>query len=334
MINPFKPKTIVSASSVKRPYAIGFLLVDGFSLMSFASACEPLRVANLISDKNLYHVRNVPVMGSQAESSNGVLVKASAQIGENVDFDLVFVIGDNSSADIYNVRVMQWLQLLSRSGVALGGVGAGVLMLAKAGLLDGYTFVLHDKYAEGLIRVQASFKRVQELFFVDRDRYSCVGGAAAIDMMHALIESHHGEKLAEDVSEYLLFNKARRSGNISQSDIKKRFGVDRQPILLAIEAMHNNLNVPYSLEDISKCAGVGTRQLNRLFRENNNCGTMQFYLKLRLEEACELLERTVLPVMKIAGSCGFKNTAHFAKVFKKEFGKSPSIWREEHSEKL
>ena len=37
-----------------RPQTIGFLLVPGFALMSYAAAIEPLRAANLISGKELY----------------------------------------------------------------------------------------------------------------------------------------------------------------------------------------------------------------------------------------------------------------------------------------
>lgn len=317
----------------KRPFEIGFLLIDGFSLMSFASCVEPLRVANLISDNSLYNVRNVPTMGSQAESSNGALIKANTQIGENVDFDLVIVIGDNSKVDVNILRVNQWLHLLTKRNVTLGGVGAGVLMLARAGLMDGYTFALHDEYVEDLARLKPNFKRVNELFYMDQKRISCKGGASAIDMMHALIESHHGANFAESVSEALLFNKQRRTGNISHLEIGKKFGVSQKSIVLTIDAMLNNMNVPLTLDELSEIAFVGPRQLNRLFKENKNSGTMQFYLKLRLEQSCRLLENTTEPIVEIASSCGFKKSAHFAKVFKAEYGCTPTDYRKKAFEK-
>lgn len=327
----FSSKLIAPTTQLQRPYEIGFLLVDGFSLMSFASASEPLRVANLISGKNLYNVRNVPIMGSLAESSNGVLVKASAQIGENVDFDLLIVIAEPGSADLKNLRVMQWLQLLSKRGVALGGVGAGALLLANAGLMEGRAMALHDEcinIAEGAL---ARLKRSKDLFVIDEERCTCVGGTSAIDMMHSLIEMHHGEDLATNVSELLSQNKARRQGNLSHLEIRKQFNIGSMPELLAIEAMLENVSEPFSLAALSVAAKVGTRQLNRLFQQSQNCGTMQFYKGIRLDEANKLIANTVLPIAEIARLTGFVSSAHFAKAFRDKFGKQPSVWRSETS---
>jgi transcriptional regulator GlxA family with amidase domain len=36
------------------PLSVGFLLVPGFALMSYAAAVEPLRAANLLSGRTLY----------------------------------------------------------------------------------------------------------------------------------------------------------------------------------------------------------------------------------------------------------------------------------------
>ena len=38
------------------PYKIGFLLLEGFALMSFSAVVEPLRAANLIAKKELYEI--------------------------------------------------------------------------------------------------------------------------------------------------------------------------------------------------------------------------------------------------------------------------------------
>jgi transcriptional regulator GlxA family with amidase domain len=39
------------------PQEIGFILVPGFALMSFASACEPFRAANDLAGRPLYRQR-------------------------------------------------------------------------------------------------------------------------------------------------------------------------------------------------------------------------------------------------------------------------------------
>ena len=40
-----------TAPARRAPQTVGFLLVPGFALMSYAAAVEPLRAANLISGK-------------------------------------------------------------------------------------------------------------------------------------------------------------------------------------------------------------------------------------------------------------------------------------------
>ena len=60
---------------------IAFLLINGFALMSYAAAIEPLRAANLLSGRELYRWRHVSVDGETAEASNGTRV---SMIPENL----------------------------------------------------------------------------------------------------------------------------------------------------------------------------------------------------------------------------------------------------------
>ena len=75
-----------------KPFRVGFLLIDGFALMSYSAAVEPLRAANLLADRELYAVEHLPVVGGQSVSSSGAIVKATAHLGERVDFDLLLVV--------------------------------------------------------------------------------------------------------------------------------------------------------------------------------------------------------------------------------------------------
>ena len=54
------------------PQIFAFLLVDGFALMSFASAVEPLRAANTLAGREVYRVICVSHDGGPVTSSVGV----------------------------------------------------------------------------------------------------------------------------------------------------------------------------------------------------------------------------------------------------------------------
>src|SRR3970040_2887833 len=57
-----------------RAQSVGFLLVPGFALMSYAAAVEPLRAANLISGRELYRWWHAAPGGAPVTASNGVAI--------------------------------------------------------------------------------------------------------------------------------------------------------------------------------------------------------------------------------------------------------------------
>ena len=54
--------------------SIGFLLIDGFALMSYSSVIEPLRAANLLSEKKLYKFINFSINRSAKSSSDAIMM--------------------------------------------------------------------------------------------------------------------------------------------------------------------------------------------------------------------------------------------------------------------
>ncbi len=81
-------------------------------------------------------------------------------------------------------RVLQWLRHLARRGVKLGGVSGGPVILAAAGLMNGYRMTVHWEHAPSLVEISPSLQLEKSIFVIDRDRYTCAGGIAALDMMH------------------------------------------------------------------------------------------------------------------------------------------------------
>jgi len=61
-------------------FRVGLVLIDDFPLMAYASAVEPLRAANLLSEQPRYHIRHIPLSGARSASSTGAMVGADAFI--------------------------------------------------------------------------------------------------------------------------------------------------------------------------------------------------------------------------------------------------------------
>jgi transcriptional regulator GlxA family with amidase domain len=53
----------------EKPQVVGLLLVPGFALMSYACVVEPLRAANLLAGRELYHWVHISVRDPVATAS-------------------------------------------------------------------------------------------------------------------------------------------------------------------------------------------------------------------------------------------------------------------------
>ena len=71
----------------------GFLLVPNFTLLAYSSAIEPLRMANMISNEELYRWHTLSADGEPVASSSGVRIPADRSIDEDTPANAVFVCG-------------------------------------------------------------------------------------------------------------------------------------------------------------------------------------------------------------------------------------------------
>jgi AraC family transcriptional regulator, glycine betaine-responsive activator len=66
----------------QRPDRFVFLLLDNFTLIAFASALEPLRIANRMAGRPLYEWIVASEGGGPVACSNGTLIAATAGLDE------------------------------------------------------------------------------------------------------------------------------------------------------------------------------------------------------------------------------------------------------------
>lgn len=311
-----------------RPFRIGFLLIDGFALMSYSAAVEPLRAANLLAGRELYTVEHLPVIGGQSVSSSGAIIRATSHLGERVDFDLMLVVAGGDPARFSDPRIFQWLRHLARRGVQIGGVSGGPVVLARAGIMAGRRMTVHWEHARILAELDPALLLERNLYVIDRDRLTCAGGTAALDMMHALITDHHGADFARRVSDWFVHTEIRPAGGPQRAGPVERYGTSNPSVLQAIELMENHIADPLALDQLARLCNLGARQLNRLFRAKLGRSTMAYYRGLRLDKADNLLSQSTLNVTDVALATGFANSAHFSDSYRRKFGRSPSSRRQ------
>ena len=306
---------------------IGVLPISGFALMSYASCAEPFRAANLLSRQPLYDLINISTDGKPVQSSGAASVTPQAKVGDILDLDYLFVIAGGDPASFRDRKVLNWLRRLARFGVRLGGVSGGPVILARAGLMEGYRMTVHWEHAEALIEISPNLLIEHTLFVIDRDRVTCAGGTAPMDLMHTLIAQHHGSVFARLVSDWFLHTEIRPPVGPQRGGLVERVGVTNAAILDAVKMMESHVADPLSLEHLAVSAGISPRQLNRLFNQKLGRSTMGYYRDLRLDKAQVLLRNSALSLTEIALATGFSSSSHFSRAFSALHNQSPSSLR-------
>ena len=311
-----------------QPTTVGFLLVPGFALMSYAAAVEPLRAANQLSGQVLYRWWHAAPGKGPVAASNGVAIIPDFTPKDAAAADLVFVCAGGNPATFDDRATFAWLRKLARQGVTIGGISGGPYILARASLLDGRRATLHWEHAASFHEAFPQVDVVPSLFVLDADRITCSGGVSALDMMVALIARDHGHDLAAAVGEWFLLTHIREGMGPQRMDLRHRLGVSDENLLAVLRAMEANLESPKPRGDLARLAGVSLRQLERLFRDRLGRGMHAHYLALRLDRARQLLRETSLPVLDVALATGFGSASQFSRAFARSFGEPPSRYRE------
>jgi transcriptional regulator GlxA family with amidase domain len=298
--------------------------------MSYAATVEPLRAANLLSGRKLYDVTHFGTEARAAQSSGHAVAPVDTLINKAGPLDYLFIVAGGDPASYRDTGIFGWLRRLSRAGVTLGGVSGGPVILAQAGLMAGRRMTVHWEHAAALAEADPDLLIERTLYVIDRDRLTCAGGTAPLDLMHALIAMHHGGDFARLVSDWFMHTEVRPAFGPQRSGLAERIGTSNKTVLDAVSAMEANVAEPLPLAALARIAGVTPRQLNRLFAEHVGQSTIGYYTQVRLDTARRLLRNSSLSVTEVAMATGFATPAHFATRFRQAFGRPPSAMRPRH----
>ncbi len=307
-------------------YRVGILPIAGFALMSYACTVEPLRAANLLSRRRLYDIVHFGD-SRQTDSSGTASVERSHATGEIVDLDLLLVVAGGDPFSYRDPAVFAWLKQMARRGVTIGGVSGGSVILANAGLMSGRRMTTHWDHAPMLSERFSDIVIERRLYVIDRDRVTCGGGIAPLDLMHALIADQHGSLFARLVSDWFLHTVIRVETAPQRSEVIERVGSRSPHVLEAVSAMENHIADPLSLPQLALVAGVTPRHLNRLFSETLGQSAMDYYRRLRLSIGKRLVRDSSMGIGEISAATGFSNAGHFSNAYMAQFGARPKADR-------
>ncbi|PTB22266.1 AraC family transcriptional regulator [Trinickia symbiotica] len=301
-----------------------FMALPNFTMIAFSNAIEVLRMANYLSGETLYRWSVVSPDGGPVTASNGLSVETVPVSSLEQVPDVVFVCGGIDVQHSTTPAHLSELRRFARSGVVLGSLCTGTYALARAGLLDGYACAIHWENMSALKEEFPGTRFLKELFVIDRDRVTCTGGVAPLDMMLHLIAPRVGTARVTQIAEQFIVEHVRDPKAQQRMPLVARLGSANKSLFEVISLMESNIEEPLSREELARLANMSQRQLQRLFREHLGMTPTHYYLTLRLRRARELLLQTDMSIMHITMACGFQSACHFSKSYRDAFGTAPT----------
>jgi AraC-like DNA-binding protein len=108
-------------------------------------------------------------------------------------------------------------------------------------------------------------------------------------------------------------------------------GVVDPCIALALNALKSDLGRSWTVARLAKCAGLSRTAFATRFSSRMGEGPASYARRVRLQKACELLERTQMGTAHVGAHVGYHSEAAFIRVFAREVGMTPAQWRRRHA---
>ncbi|UFQ16571.1 MULTISPECIES: GlxA family transcriptional regulator [Streptomyces] len=253
------------------------------------------------------------------------------------DADTVLLPGHAGFRDAPPPEAVAALRAAVARGARVGAVGTGTFTLAATGLLDGRRAATSRRHTRELAALRPRVDIDPEGRVVaDGPFHSAAGVLGGIDLCLHLITLDHGEAVAIETERQLFLQLHDRpeehgDGTEPQGDGPEAAynaitppGSSLGPVTAWMEA---HLHRPLTLTEIAAHAGLGVRALTRRFRADTGLTPLQYLLRLRVQRAQRLLERTDDPVERIATRTGLGTPANLRHHFQRSTGTSPTTYR-------
>jgi len=316
------------------PYRLGLLLLPEFSNLGLAAVIEPMFVANWLAQRPLFEWHSLSADGKAVRASNGAVVGVDGDLASGHDCGSIFVLASFEPLRAARSKsVIRWLQRVARSGVELGGIENGSLALAQAGLLDQHPTAVHWDNLAGFQELFPKVRITAEPFSFTRNRVTCAGAAAILDMMITWIARRADTQIAEEVAKHLLLKRTRSSESDSARELPTSGSASRDDTITRARAlMQANIDDPLSCESVARRLDLSLRQLERRFKQSLGTTVHAEYRLVRAERAHQYLQQTDLSVTEVAALTGFSSVEYFSKVYRRIFATLPSADRRQSTD--
>ncbi|PXX52019.1 AraC family transcriptional regulator [Hungatella effluvii] len=94
-----------------------------------------------------------------------------------------------------------------------------------------------------------------------------------------------------------------------------------------VRYMYQHIYENLTLEQLTEVFELSKSYLNLIFKKYTNHTPMDFYLNLKMKEACKMLRSSNMYIYEIGLILGYKDQYYFSRIFKKIIGVSPKEYK-------
>ncbi|WP_114907168.1 GlxA family transcriptional regulator [Ornithinimicrobium murale] len=216
---------------------------------------------------------------------------------------------------------------LLRPGTRQVSVCTGAFALACLGVLDGLRATTHWEYADDFRELFPAVELDPDVLFVDEGEVlTSAGLGAGVDLCLHLIRRDFGVEAANHAARGCVVPPWREGGQAQFIEHPLPPRPDQSTSATRAWAQ-SNLRTVARVEDLVAHARMSERTLSRRFRAETGLSPQQWLLQSRLQRALELLERTDLPVDRVAEEAGFGTAAALRHRMRQGLATTPQAYR-------
>jgi transcriptional regulator GlxA family with amidase domain len=328
-------------------HRIAFLTFDRFNLLDLAGPLEVLHTATLVGGAPAgrpvavgatadgaaargYQTLVATLDGAPVRSSSGVTVTPDVALADCGPLDTLVVVGGLGwSAAADDPRMCEAVAAAAGRAGRTASVCTGALVLAAAGLLDGYQATTHwSSCADLAARYPAVDVLADRIYVHDRDRWTSAGVSAGIDLFLAVVEDDCGRAVAHQVAGWLVVF-VQRPGGQGQFSAQLQAEPAGTPAIGDLQRwLPDHLTDDLTVTTMARRARMSPRSFARAFRAETGTTPAAYVEALRVEAARRLLESTNLTVAAVAGSVGMRRPETLYRAFRRRLGTTPDSYRQ------
>jgi transcriptional regulator GlxA family with amidase domain len=312
--------------SPEKPYDIAVVSLEP-ALHAVLLSIEPFRAANRLSKSPRFRFDFLSADGDPIQTTMDILIPPTARFDDGRIFDVVMLHSSYAFSADRKGPLFKWLWKQAAVGAQICGIDTAPLLLAEAGLLKGYSATSHWSTIASFRELHPATDVVEQLFVVDRDRATCAGQIACLDLSLYLLERLCGSALCEVVANEIVYPVSRPDSSPQRQIVNETAWSTNPTLMRAQRLMRETIEEPLSIEALAARCNVSKRELQHLFRKHLKASPKSYYLTFRLQHSRELLLYSMLSIRETGLASGFSSPATYFRAFKSKFNTSPMNYR-------